>query len=292
MGFESTGTTVAVGLSARGIGSAVGGYGPSEWTPPLIDEDDPRVVAALEQYLSAAERGEPLDRRAFLARHAELAPRLGACLESLDRLADAAHHFDPLPHDDTGPFLSASMDLHPPSRLGDYQIVREIGRGGMGIVYEAEQVSLGRRVALKLLPFTAAIDPRQVQRFQVEVQAAAHLHHPHIVPVYAVGCESGIHYYAMQLISGQSLAAIIAGLRELRANKPGLWSSGNGSEPLLSGQTSTIQGDPPRGLSLGHERRPGAFFRQVARWASRPPRLSSMHIIWAWSTGTSSRRTS
>ena len=84
----------------------------------------------------------------------------------------------------------------------------------MGVVFEAEQVSLGRRVALKLLPLTGAMDPRQVQRFQVEVQAAAHLHHPHIVPIYAVGCESGIHYFAMQLISGRSLGALIGELRE------------------------------------------------------------------------------
>lgn len=85
----------------------------------------------------------------------------------------------------------------------------------MGVVYEAEQVSLGRRVALKVLPFSAAIDPRQRQRFQVEAQAAAHLHHQHIVPVFAVGCDRGVHYYAMQFIEGQSLANVIRDLRRL-----------------------------------------------------------------------------
>ena len=98
-----------------------------------------------------------------------------------------------------------------PRQLGDFRIVREVGRGGMGVVYEAEQISLGRRVALKVLPFAAALDPRQLQRFQNEAQAAAQLHHPHIVPVYAVGCERGVHYYAMQFIDGQTLAALIAG---------------------------------------------------------------------------------
>src|SRR5262249_57904438 len=73
--------------------------------------------------------------------------------------------------------------------LGDFRIVRELGRGGMGVVYEAEQLSLGRRVALKVLPFAAALDPRQLQRFKNEVHAAAQLHHSNIVPVYAVGCE-------------------------------------------------------------------------------------------------------
>jgi tetratricopeptide (TPR) repeat protein/tRNA A-37 threonylcarbamoyl transferase component Bud32 len=83
----------------------------------------------------------------------------------------------------------------------------------MGVVYEAEQVSLKRRVALKVLPFAAALDSRSRQRFQNEARAAAGLHHPHIVPVHAVGCARGVHYYAMQFIDGQSLAEVIAQLR-------------------------------------------------------------------------------
>src|SRR5262249_59560162 len=98
--------------------------------------------------------------------------------------------------------------------LGDYRIVREVGRGGMGVVYEAEQLSLRRRVALKVLPFAAALDSRQRQRFQHEAQAAAQLHHTNIVPVHAVGCERGVHYYAMQFIEGQSLAAAVVQLRQ------------------------------------------------------------------------------
>ena len=79
----------------------------------------------------------------------------------------------------------------PTGTLGDFRLIREVGRGGMGIVYEAEQVSLGRQVALKVLPFAATMDPRQLQRFQNEARAAASLEHPHIVPVYGVGCERG-----------------------------------------------------------------------------------------------------
>ena len=71
--------------------------------------------------------------------------------------------------------------------LGDFRLLREVSRGGMGIVYEAVQVSLGRRVALKVLPNGAVLDPRHLQRFQLEVQAAASLNHPHIVPVFATG---------------------------------------------------------------------------------------------------------
>src|SRR4051812_41952575 len=100
-----------------------------------------------------------------------------------------------------------------PKRLGDFEIVREIGRGGMGVVYEARQLTLGRRVALKVLPNGVALDPRHVARFQLEAQVAGGLHHPHIVPVHAVGSEQGTYYYAMPLIEGQSLAEVIRTLR-------------------------------------------------------------------------------
>src|SRR5689334_15236890 len=107
--------------------------------------------------------------------------------------------------------------MQPPEQtagqLGDFRLVREVGRGGMGVVYEAEQISLGRRVALKVLPFAAALDARQLQRFKNEAQAAACLHHTNIVPVFGVGCERGVHYYAMQYIEGQTLAAMIENLR-------------------------------------------------------------------------------
>src|SRR5262249_34295085 len=94
--------------------------------------------------------------------------------------------------------------------LGDYRIVREVGRGGMGVVYEAEQISLSRRVALKVLPFAATMDPRRLQRFKNEAVAAASLHHEHIVPVHAAGCERGVHFYAMQFIDGFTLAQVLA----------------------------------------------------------------------------------
>jgi serine/threonine protein kinase len=101
--------------------------------------------------------------------------------------------------------------------LGVFRLVKEIGRGGMGVVYEAIQLSLGRKVAVKVLPFTAALDPRHLERFRNEASAAAHLHHTNIVPVYAVGCERSVHYYAMQLIDGQSLLQVIGELRNIAA---------------------------------------------------------------------------
>jgi WD40 repeat protein/serine/threonine protein kinase len=100
--------------------------------------------------------------------------------------------------------------------LGDYRIVREIGRGGMGVVYEAEQISLGRRVALKVLPRQASSDRTVRERFRREARAAAKLHHTNIVPVYEVGQDGDVCFYAMQFIQGQGLDLVIAELRRLR----------------------------------------------------------------------------
>src|SRR5207302_8616720 len=111
-------------------------------------------------------------------------------------------------------------EIQPQGPLGDFRILRQVGQGGMGVVYEAEQISLGRRVALKVLRFAGALDVRQLQRFKNEAQAAAQLHHQNIVPVYAVGCERGVHFYAMQLIEGQNLAALIAELRREALSSP------------------------------------------------------------------------
>jgi serine/threonine protein kinase len=98
--------------------------------------------------------------------------------------------------------------------LGDFQIHREIGRGGMGVVYEAHQISIPRRVALKILPLAELIDDKALLRFKNEVAAIATLEHPHIVSVYSIGEERGVHYFAMQLVHGQSLAAVIRELRD------------------------------------------------------------------------------
>jgi hypothetical protein len=175
--------------------------------PPPPDADDPRVVEAVEEYLAELEAGQRPERHGFLARHPEIASVLADCLDGLQFV----HTVCPSLHRSGGP-EEARRDP-----LGDFRIVREIGRGGMGLVYEAVQLSLGRRVALKVLPLAAALDSRQRQRFINEAQAAAQLHHSNIVPVYAVGCERGVHYYAMQFIEGQSLAALIAERRGARA---------------------------------------------------------------------------
>ncbi len=99
-----------------------------------------------------------------------------------------------------------------PRRLGDFEILRELGRGGMGIVYEARQLSLNRKVALKVLAGSLGVTPTAVMRFRREAEAAAKLHHTNIVPVYGIGEEDGTHFYAMELIEGPSLNHVIAHL--------------------------------------------------------------------------------
>lgn len=119
---------------------------------------------------------------------------------------------DPVPGIDASSSAQQSIEL-PVSdsiqTLGDYRVIREIGRGGMGLVFEAEQISLRRRVALKTLPMAALLDPKRLQRFKNEAHAAALLHHQNIVPVYSFGVDRGVHYYAMQYIEGVNLARLL-----------------------------------------------------------------------------------
>ena len=173
-----------------------------------------RLAAALDEYLRVLERGGvPPDVESLVASHPDLADELRSYVDSLKLLHQVTAGLRPLPTR-AEPTGDGAM---PARRLGDYDILREIGRGGMGVVYEARQLSLNRAVALKVLPFAAMLDEKQIARFRNEAQAAAQLHHPNIVPVYAVGQERGVHYFAMQYVEGQSLEAA---LQELRSGTP------------------------------------------------------------------------
>src|SRR5216683_4943756 len=180
--------------------------------PIATDQVDEDLEAVLANYLRAAEKGRAPERMELLARHPDLAPELAAFFAGQERFTRLAA---PLRDAVSSAQESTIEDkLAEGGRLGDFRLRREVGRGGMGVVYEAEQISLRRRVALKVLPFAAALDPRQLQRFKNEALAAAHLRHENIVPVHAVGEERGVHFYAMQFVEGRSLATLIAELRE------------------------------------------------------------------------------
>jgi tRNA A-37 threonylcarbamoyl transferase component Bud32 len=150
-----------------------------------------------DEVLNRLHAGEPLDRDALLAEH----PQHAAALRRFFALLDVI---------ETPPDADAAT----PSRLGEFEILREIGRGGMGVVYEARQASLNRRVALKVLPPSLRRDLRLLTRFQREAEAAGRLRHPNIVPVYSIGESAGAPFFAMELVEGRSLADVIRARKE------------------------------------------------------------------------------
>jgi len=177
-----------------------------------VAHGDPRVAAALEEYLEALNSGSPPSREAFLDRHPTVASALIECLSGLEFIQATGWQLGAAPAPETARAMG-EQGFPVRVRLGDYRILREVGRGSMGVVYEAEQVSLERRVALKILPLASAIDPRQRQRFLIEAQAAAQLHHPHIVPIFAAGCDQGILFYAIQYVEGHTLGKLLSEFR-------------------------------------------------------------------------------
>lgn len=172
------------------------------------------VVQALQECQAAIDAGVPIDRVAMLEKYSGIREELAACLEGLELMRAASVG------DQTAQSKATSVDqilrqVSPATTLGDFRLIREIGKGGMGVVYEAEQLSVGRTVAVKVLPYASMLDKRRVIRFQNEARAAATLEHPHIVPVYFVGNDRGVHYYAMRLIEGQNLAELMQDLKAL-----------------------------------------------------------------------------
>jgi serine/threonine protein kinase len=222
----------------------------------LASDPDQRSLGALVETLTARQQaGEAIDLEAVVRAHPTHAEALRRLVPALQLLADL------------GGSLAGGGDVpagEAAGTLGDYRIVREVGRGGMGIVYEAEQMSLGRRVALKVLPFAATMDPRQLQRFRNEGRAAASLEHPHIVPVYGVGCERGVHYIAMKFIDGRTLAAL---LDEQRTATPGPVAAepttAPAAQPAVDPEKATVVQATATTEPMPRD---SAYFRRVAEW--------------------------
>jgi serine/threonine protein kinase len=230
---------------------------------------------AADEFLERVQRGEQPEVEDYAERYPEVAEALRDVLPAL-----RAMHEVPSAPESSG---DAAPEIG--GRLGDFRILRELGRGGMGVVYEAEQISLQRRVALKILPFAAALDRKRLERFKNEAQAGAKLHHSHIVPVYAVGCERGVYYYAMQMIEGLSLADVIAQLRQFSAHKLAESTPARVSAPDTSNVLGSVFASAgPRPATAPHdETRPHAarafstvpasnatdFFRAIARMGAQ-----------------------
>jgi serine/threonine protein kinase len=257
-----------------------------------------RLNEVLLAYMKEVQAGRVPDRRQLLAAHADLRELLEeffASHDEVDRLAAPIRKAAGCNLEDESrngqPSAASHFEL---GQLGDFRLVREIGRGGMGVVYEAEQLSLRRRVALKVLPFAAAIDPRQLQRFHNEALAAGHLRHENIVPVYAVGSERGVHYYAMQLVEGQSLAALIGELSGLvrgpsaegsaLPDRPASPAETTGPAPAAAqAETNAVEPDHLLAATVFRERTSGG--RRYFHWVADLGRQAALALEHAHQMG-------
>ena len=179
-------------------------------------EADPLAQLA-EEFAERYRRGE----RPSLTEYAERYPELAERIRRLFPALVVMEQFGSVGGQATGSFAGTpAVEGRAPTQLGEYRILREVARGGMGIVYEAVQESLGRHVALKVFPASRLMSPTHLERFRREARAAARLHHTNIVPVFGVGEHEGVHYFAMQFIQGQGLDRVLHELGHLRRRVP------------------------------------------------------------------------
>ena len=172
----------------------------------LLDDDRHPVDHMAEEFAARIRAGESPQIEEYCRTHPEHADLIRSVFPSIQMVELASLREEH--HRRSGDSRSATV-LSMPKALGDFQIIREIGRGGMGVVYEAVQKSLKRHVALKVISTLIAGSEKQLKRFRREAESAASLHHSNIVPVYGIGEDHGLQYYAMQLIDGVTLAEII-----------------------------------------------------------------------------------
>ena len=163
-----------------------------------------------DEFAARYRAGERPSLQEYIDRHPELA-------EDIRELFPAMVEIEQVKEDHQEAAEQAAAPAAPALRqLGDFRILREVGTGGMGIVYEAEQVSLGRHVALKVLPKNMLLDAQAKRRFEREAKSAAKLHHTNIVPVFGVGEQDGMPYYVMQFIQGLGLDEVLDELKKLQ----------------------------------------------------------------------------
>jgi tRNA A-37 threonylcarbamoyl transferase component Bud32 len=180
---------------------------------------DDRLAGVLAEYLAAADGPTPLDRQEWLDRYPDLAGKLTeffAAHDAVDRLASPLRQVITtvrLAADDgVSTLASAPAAGHaaaPSAAFGDYEIIEEIARGGMGVVYKARQVSLNRLVAVKMILSGQLASADDVRRFRAEAEAAANLRHPNIVAIHEVGERDGQHFFSMEYVAGRSLSQMV-----------------------------------------------------------------------------------
>ncbi len=220
-----------------------------------------RLAELSDEFADRIRNGEQPGIEEYVDRHPEMEQIIRRVLPAVEVMCGLTTDHG------SRPVTSLTNELDELGALGDFRIIREIGRGGMAVVYEAEQISLARRVALKVLPFAAVLDPKQLQRFKNEAQAAGSLDHPNIVHVYSVGCERGVHYYAMQYIDGQTLDAILFQVQDRdgsKAQEPHA-ESADAEDSLAAREQANRDTHPIAGLSTKGSKRDEAYFQSIAK---------------------------
>src|ERR1700720_441396 len=213
------------------------------------------VLELAEEFLERYRKGERPPLREYIDRHPELAAEIREVFPAMALMENIALADEALDGEAAPSALPPAAAT--PKQLGGFRILREVGRGGMGIVYEAEQVSLGRHVALKVLPRNVLLDAQQKRRFEREAKAAARLHHTNIVPVFGVGEQEGLPYYVMQFIQGLGLDLVLDELRHLRQPR-GKKAPTQGDTPgrPTNDARDVSAADVARGLLSGEFRQP------------------------------------
>jgi WD40 repeat protein len=206
------------------------------------------VLALAEEFVARYRNGERPSLREYIDRHPEQEAEIREVFPAVALMEKIAL----VQEVEESPQTAAAQETVPPQQLGDYRLIRAIGHGGMGIVYEAEQVSLGRHVALKLLPRKLLADVKHRRRFEREARLAARLHHTNIVPVFGVGEQDGLPYYVMQYIQGLGLNEVLEELQRLRTGGEPQHAAANPETPVTPVGKELSAAAVARSLLTGH----------------------------------------
>ncbi len=210
------------------------------------DRDPIEVLA--DSFVARFRAGERPSIDEYAAKYPELADEIRELLPALVMMEQDMSIAGAV----TGALGRRTEQGEAPRQLGDFLILREVGRGGMGVVYEAVQQSLGRHVALKVLTFNGLGGSSHRERFRLEARAAARLHHTNIVPIYGVGEHDGTLYYAMQFIQGHPLDVVIEEMWRLRcAPVPTAAGALEAPAPAAAGAAATQALTIAQGLLAG-----------------------------------------
>lgn len=236
-------------------------------TPPA----QPDLEQIADEFINQIRNGEKPEVSSYAKRYPELASEIEEFFPAIAALEGGKYADQP--------HGKVSLGASTPERLGDFKIVREIGRGGMGVVYEAIQESLNRRVALKLLPRHSLLEEKQLRRFRREAELTASLHHTNIVPVFGVGENSGFHYYVMQLIEGVGLdeltqkIVITAADSDLRQT-----AAGNNSLTQAGSDTSLSDSDDSQIILQNESTPPPKAGPEFEKYVGSPQKIAALGI--------------